>query len=273
MRLDVVIPAHNEEDRIDRTLRVYRSMLGDHDVRLRVALDHCTDRTAEVTSRHAAEDDRVLVYEYPKLGKGGVVMETLRRCDAELVGFVDADCSTPPAEFLRLVEAVEHDGVDVAIASRSHPSAVVPNQRPRSRRVTSQVFRMLVRRLFHLPFHDTQCGAKVARRSAMDSMLPLLSSRDFLFDVDLLVAADRMGFEVAEVPTIWIDQAGSKLHPVADAARMAGSSLRLWIHHRLLPFPPAPQPVSAVSAASAERAGPAAPVIDLRDPVDVVGRG
>ena len=237
MRLDVVIPAHNEEARIDRTLRVYRSMLGGPDVRFRVALDHCTDRTAEVTARHAAEDERVEVYDYPKLGKGGVVMETFRRCDAEVIGFVDADCSTPPGEFLRLVEVVERDGVDLAIASRGHPSAVVPRRRAASRYVTSQLFRVLVRRLFHLPFHDTQCGAKVARRRTLESLLPVLSSRDFLFDVDLLVAADRMGFEVAEVPTIWIDQAGSKLHPVADATRMAASSLRLWIHHRLLPFP------------------------------------
>ena len=43
-------------------------------------------------------------------------METFRRCDADLVGFVDADCATPPAELARMtVQAADADGV---IASR-----------------------------------------------------------------------------------------------------------------------------------------------------------
>ena len=57
-----------------------------------------------------------MLHEYPKLGKGGVLMETFRRCDADLVGFVDADCATPPAELARMTEqAADTDGV---IASR-----------------------------------------------------------------------------------------------------------------------------------------------------------
>jgi hypothetical protein len=37
------------------------------------------------------------------------------------------------------------------------------------------------------------------------------------------------------VPTIWIDQANSKLHARRDASRMMKSALRLWLHHRVLP--------------------------------------
>ena len=44
-------------------------------------------------------------FSYPKLGKGGVIAETFGRSDAELVGFVDADCATPPRELLRLADA------------------------------------------------------------------------------------------------------------------------------------------------------------------------
>ena len=66
-----------------------------------------------------------------------------------------------------------------------------------------------------------------------------MSSRDFLFDVDLLVVADRLGFDLVEVPTVWIDQAGSKLSAAADASRMLKSALRLWIHHRTMPVGPA----------------------------------
>jgi glycosyltransferase involved in cell wall biosynthesis len=246
MRLDIVIPAHNEEARIDRTLSAYRDVVSEPLARFLVALDECTDGTAEVARSHAGVDARVEVHEYPKLGKGGVLMECFRRCDADVVGFVDADCATPPAEFLRLVSATSD--ADVAIASRGHPASVLPVRRSFGRRIASRAFAALTRALFGLPFADTQCGAKVARREVVNQALPLLSSRDFLFDVDLLLTAERLGFRIVEVPTVWVDQAGSHLSATADARRMAVSSLRLWLHHRVLPVGPSrrrPAPPSA----------------------------
>jgi glycosyltransferase involved in cell wall biosynthesis len=124
LRLDIVIPAHNEQDRIDRTLRAYRSACPRPGVSFLVALDACTDATAEVVRSHAREDHRVHCIEYPKLGKGGVIAETFERSDADLVGFVDADGATPPNELMRLADAARR--TDGAIASRRHPAALLP---------------------------------------------------------------------------------------------------------------------------------------------------
>lgn len=231
MRLDLVIPAHNEEHRIDRTLRAYRAQLG-ADARVTVALDRCTDRTAEAVRPHL-EDERIRMLEFPRLGKGGVLMEAFRHCDAEQVGFVDADCATPPREIWRLAEAARD--ADGAIASRRHPAAVLPAARPLARELSSAGFAFVVQRLFGLPFSDTQCGAKVFRRDVVEAALPLLSSRDFLFDVDLLLTASRLGYEIVEVPTVWIDRDGSRVSARRDARRMAASALRLWVHQRVLP--------------------------------------
>lgn len=236
--LDVVIPAHNEERRIDHMLETYRSAMRGPDVRFHVALDRCVDRTAAIVERHAAVDPRVVLHHYPKLGKGGVIMETFRQCRGELVGFVDADGATPPGEFVRLIDAASSVNVDGAIAVRHHPAAVLPAAQPFARRVTSLAFAHGVRRLFRLPFVDTQCGAKVLSRQLVERCLPLLSSRDFLFDVDLLLTSVRLGFRVVEVPTVWLHREGSRLSTVSDARRMALSSLRLWVHHRILPVMP-----------------------------------
>ena len=131
------------------------------------------------------------------------------------------------------VEAGEVDGV---IASRRLPASFTPSPRHEGRSLTSAGFAWGVRRLFRLPYADTQCGAKVLHRRVTERVVPLMSSRDFLFDVDLLVIARRLGFDVVEVPTVWIDQAGSKLRAWRDSARMLTSALRLWIHHRTMPI-------------------------------------
>ncbi|MBS1678112.1 MAG: glycosyltransferase [Actinobacteria bacterium] len=233
MRVDIVIPAHNEQERIGPMLDAYLARCGAPEMRFLVALDSCTDRTAEVVATRAARDPRIVTVDYPKLGKGGVLMETFRRCDADLVGFVDADGATPPSEMLRLIDAARDS--DGAIASRRHPASVLPARRGLARAVTSAGFAFWVRRLFRLPYEDTQCGAKVFRRAAMERMLPLLTSRDFLLDVDLLLVAQRLGYRIETVPTIWIDREGSRLRAAADARRMAASTLRLWLHHRVIP--------------------------------------
>lgn len=207
------------------------------DTRFWVALDGCEDGTAAIVQRHAADDARVGWVDYPKLGKGGVLMEAFRTCaegDADLIGFVDADGATPPSELLRLVAAVDA-GADGAIASRRHPTAVTPGDRSLVRRMASAGFAFGIRRLFRVPYADTQCGAKVLRAEVVRRVAPLLSSRDFLFDVDLLHTAAHLGYRVAEVPTVWVDQEGSRLRPGRDARRMLWSSLRLWLHHRVIP--------------------------------------
>ena len=230
MRLDIVIPAHNEEARIGGMLDAYRPAFADRDVRFLVAMDDCRDRTAHVVAAHRDEDRRVECAAYPKLGKGGVIAESFRHADGDLVAFVDADGATPPQELLRLAEAAEQ--ADGAIASRRHPAAVLPARRPLSRQVTSAGFSFAVRRLIGLPYADTQCGAKVLRREVVDAVLPRLHVNDLLFDVDLLAAASECGFRIVEVPTIWIDQDGSRVRPVADTRRMGGSLLRLWARRR-----------------------------------------
>jgi glycosyltransferase involved in cell wall biosynthesis len=227
VRLDIVMPAHNEERRIDRTLRAYRDACPPAGVRLLVALDSCTDGTQEVVR----EDDRVSSFEYPKLGKGGVIAETFARSDAELVGFVDADGATPPRELLRLARIARH--ADGAIGSRRHPAALLPARRPLAREITSAGFAGSVRLLIGLPYRDTQCGAKVLRRHVVRDVLPRMAARDLLFDVDLLAAAHDGGWRVVEVPTVWIDQEGSRVSTVADSRRMGASLLRLWMRRQM----------------------------------------
>ncbi|HEX4108927.1 MAG TPA: glycosyltransferase [Solirubrobacteraceae bacterium] len=230
VRLDIVIPAHNEEHRIGRTLEGYCERLRDPELRFIVALDDCTDRTEQVVRRQMGRDGRVHVLALPKLGKGGVIRTAFARSDADLVGFVDADGATPPGELMRLAEAAGQ--ADGAIASRRHPAAVVPVPRPLARRLTSVGFALGVRALLGLRYRDTQCGAKVLRRESADRLLPRLTSSDFAFDVDLLLAAREEGQQIVELPTVWIDRSGSRVRPLRDTGAMGGSLLRLWARQR-----------------------------------------
>lgn len=240
MRLDIVVPAYNEQRRIGRTLAAYTHDFSDPSTRFLAALDGCSDATAEVVRLAQADDDRIELLEFPKLGKGGVILESFRRAGGDLVAFVDADCATPPAELRRLVEFACHPDADGAIASRRLPASVVPRRRPLGRRVASHAYVGLVHALFGLDYRDTQCGAKVLRHDALARILPYVSSRDLVFDVDLLLVARGLGLKLAEIPTVWIDRDGSRIEGRSDSLRMAGGLIRLWLQHRLSPVAPFP---------------------------------
>jgi hypothetical protein len=75
--------------------------------------------------------------------------------------------------------------------------------------------------------HDTQCGAKVMRREAVEKIHSNLRIADMAFDINLLVALKRAGFCILEVPTEWTDQAGSKVVLFHSSLVMFLSAVRI----------------------------------------------
>jgi hypothetical protein len=79
------------------------------------------------------------------------------------------------------------------------------------RQLESRAFNLLIRALFGLSYHDTQCGAKVFKKSALDAVLPLMISRGFEFDVELLWRLRSAGYRVTEVPIEWQNNGDSRV--------------------------------------------------------------
>lgn len=156
-----------------------------------------------------------------------MIRQAFDRCRADLVAFVDADGSTAPEQLALLVDAVQD--ADGAIASRRLPSSTVQGRRDVGRVAASVLFAWLVRHLFGLPFRDTRCGAKVIRRDALELLLPRVTTSAYLFDVDLLLQADKQGYRIVEVPAVWVARRGSRVRLVRDVGDVTGSLLRLWM--------------------------------------------
>lgn len=213
MKLSIVIPAYNEEERIGAMLDVYApffiSRYGD-DVEFVVVVNGSRDRTAEIVRAYAGRVKQVAPIVEPRaVGKGGAIMIGARAARGDLVGFVDADGATPPEAFQDLVDHIGDAGI--IIASRWIPGAVVSPPQPLKRRIASRIFNALVRYVFKLKISDTQCGAKLMRRDALQVVLPRLGLTRWAFDVDLLFQLRRGRFAIIEWPTTWHDVGGSQL--------------------------------------------------------------
>ncbi len=211
----LVIPAYNEENRIQSLF----DEISVFDGELIVVCDG-TDRTADRVSRIAENRKdltiRCLVFDH-RLGKGGGVIEGLNAARAPLVGYFDADGSTSIGEMIRLFSRLAD--ADCAIGSRWVPGSTLRVRQGFMRRMESRAFNLLIRLLFGLTYHDTQCGAKVFKKGAIDSVLPQMTSRGFEFDVELLWRLQRAGYSITEVPIAWQNKGDSRVQK-RDMIRM-----------------------------------------------------
>jgi hypothetical protein len=106
------------------------------------------------------------------------------------------------------------------------------------------VFHGIVQGLFWMNIRDTQCGAKVMKRAAVEKIHDNLRIADMAFDINLLVSLQRAGYRILEVPTEWTDQAGSKVHLFRTSLVMFLSAVRIrliywpWLYGVLRPLRP-----------------------------------
>ncbi len=223
----ILIPAYNEEARIEPVLRDYAQFFQKNysgKCQIVVVLNGCKDNTLGVVQKVARDFFSVSYLDFPApIGKGGALIEGLKLAPlADLIGYADADGATSPAAFLEMVKKI--GAADCVIGSRWLPGSVLHQQQTTLRKFFSRSFHFIVEVLFLMRIRDTQCPCKLMRREVVEKIHPTLCIADLAFDVNLLVSIKRAGFKILEVPIEWTDKAGSKV-----TASLFRSSLSMFL--------------------------------------------
>ena len=214
----IIIPAYNEEHRIGLILSQIPGSGGQYLV-ICDGSDSTPDIVRNFAAAHPGTDLRCLTYSR-RLGKGGAVKEGFSHATTPSVGFMDADASTSVAQMVSLFDALE--GADCVIGSRWLPGSIVPERQGILRRFESRGFNLMNRLLFGLSLTDTQCGAKVFKKSAIDAVIGEMVTTGFEFDVELLWRLSLKGYTIKEHPITWQNQGGSRVRGM-DSIRMLKS--------------------------------------------------
>ena len=210
----LLIPAYNEERRIEPVLREYARYFQEQykgKFELVVVLNGCRDNTLGVVKGVAANHPAIRALDFPDpIGKGGALIEGLKLAPtADIIGYVDADGASPPTAVHELVRLIGK--ADCVIGSRWLPGAKLHQAQTRVRQFVSRCFHVIVEVLLRMHIKDTQCPCKVIRRTAVEKIHSSLRIADLAFDVNLLYSLKHAGFTVLEVPTEWTDKIGSKV--------------------------------------------------------------
>lgn len=212
----VIIPACNEEESLPAVLSALRAT--DPSAHVVVVNDGSSDGTAEAAKRGGA----IVLSHARNLGYGAALTSGYRYAYSqahEFVAQLDADGQHDPRQLCRLLVPLRDGVADVVIGSRLLEGGGHETSLPRL--IGIRLFSWLGRRLLGRRITDATSGYWAINRKAL-AFLVANTPEDYP-DLNMLVALERLGLRVVEVP-------------VKMAARQAGlSHMRGWMPFLYVP--------------------------------------
>jgi uncharacterized membrane protein YbhN (UPF0104 family) len=231
IEVSVVLPAYNEADTIEqtvsRTLSTLAAFLPDDTYEVIIAEDGCTDRTPDIASALAANDERIRhVHSEGRLGRGKALELAFEQARGETLAYLDTDLATDMRHLETLIERVRSEDYDVATGSRWMPENRA--DRPAKRGIPSFGFNTLVRTVLRSDLRDHQCGFKAIDSEVFGSLRSDIEDEHWFWDTELLVKAQRRGYRVTEFPVDWTPKGDSKVDIVRDVFGMGSQVIRTF---------------------------------------------
>jgi dolichyl-phosphate beta-glucosyltransferase len=217
--LSIVIPAFEESTKIGRDIEAASQFLAGNNLagEIIVVDDGSTDGTSEAAgqmeeSLPSVVSLKVIRYQ-PHRGKGYAVRTGIKQTSGEYVMFADSGCCVPYGNVLLGLEMLKSGSCDIAHGSRKLLESDIQQEQPWYRRIAARLFKWLVNRIMTIPagLTDTQCGFKVYRGDIARELYSRCITDGFMFDVEVILRAQKEGYRIEEFPIEWVCDLDSRL--------------------------------------------------------------
>jgi dolichol-phosphate mannosyltransferase len=231
-KVSFVIPVYNQEKQIRDLLIGIREIIKPIflNYELIVVNDGSKDNTLDVLKKEQEKlglNLHIISYDENK-GKGYAVKQGVIESRGDIVLFIDGDLEISPKAINEYITELEY--YDLVIASKAHQFSYVIS--PRSRRVLSKMFNLLVRIAVGIKLKDTQSGMKAGKGSILRAIFKTMLVNRYAFDVELLVIASLFHLTIREMPIKVTISKRFKLREIVRMAEdVAAISYRLKINH------------------------------------------
>jgi len=217
MDLSIVIPAYNESTKIARDVKAAAEFLRSNYLQGEIIVvdDGSTDRTSEIAQKvnvPASAKLKVIRYEQHR-GKGYAVRTGIAETTGKYVMFADSGLCVPYGNAQLGLEMLKDGSCDIAHGSRKLLESEILQDQPWHRRISSRLLKWLTRKLMRIPpeLSDTQCGFKLYKGDVARNLYSQCISDGFMFDVEIILRAQKKGHRIKEFPIEWTCDLDSRL--------------------------------------------------------------
>ncbi|MFA5350413.1 MAG: glycosyltransferase family 2 protein [Candidatus Omnitrophota bacterium] len=189
--LSVIIPAYNEDKSIEAIINQVSNLPIEKEI---IVVNDCSkDRTTSILSSLSCNNLKV-IHHVSRRGKGAAVRTGLENATGEFVIIQDADLEYDPNDYLKLLEAIKNQGVDIVLGARfteGYQGILLP-------KAGNRFLTGLMNKLFGVKLNDCFTCYKLMRR---DGILGLgLESNSFDIEIEILAKAVKKGMRILEMP-------------------------------------------------------------------------
>ena len=167
MKISVIIPARNEREGIERTIRAIPGeelqKMG-YDVEILVVDNGSEDGTGELARKAGAK----VVFE-PRPGYGSAYKSGFAHAEGDIIATADADTTYPVEDIPMLVGILEKENLDFLTTNRF--AFMEKGAMSFRNKLGNTVLSLTTRILFRLNIKDSQSGMWVFRRSILDNLV------------------------------------------------------------------------------------------------------
>jgi glycosyltransferase involved in cell wall biosynthesis len=222
-----IIPVFNDRDSLEiaipQSIERLETITGNFEII--IAEDGSTDGSAAFVLEYAKRDTRIkLLHSDERLGRGKALNRAIREAKGAIVCYYDVDLATDMRHLPELITLVRN-GAAISTGSRLMPASDII--RTSGREIASRTYNFLVRLFLGSRVFDHQCGFKGFNKTSIMLLLPTIRSDHWFWDTEILVRAQRKGYQVAEFPVHWRAGKGTTVK-IKDVFEMGSSILRLW---------------------------------------------
>lgn len=208
MKLSIVIPAHNEEGSIGKTIRSFHDQLSrdriNHEIL--VVNDNSSDTTENILKLLSKELKEVrYVNNKPPNGFGFAVRTGLENFTGDCVALVMADLSDRPLDLVAYFREMETGGYDAVFGSRFMKGGKTIDY-PRNKIFLNRLTNNIIKVLFGIRYNDTTNAFKLYRKETIEGLKPFLSHH-FNLTVELPLKTIVRGYSYTIVPNYWTNRA------------------------------------------------------------------
>lgn len=199
--ISVVIPVFNEEPgvcHLAERLAIVKSFWENRPLQFVFVDDGSSDATVDALQRiFGNQPDCIIARHLKNRGVGAAFRTGFSYATGEIVCTIDADCSYGPENLHLLVEALEEQRADIAVASPYHPTAGVENV-PSWRLMLSRGCSSLYRVMLPVKLYTYTSVFRAYRRKVIERVV--FMEDGFVSAVEILIRASEQKFRITEVP-------------------------------------------------------------------------
>jgi glycosyltransferase involved in cell wall biosynthesis len=192
--ISVVLPAFNEEENIEETVRQAISYLEKNvkEFEIIVVNDGSIDRTGEIVKEIATANNKVCFFNHPKnQGYGAALRSGFEKASLDYIFLMDSDAQFDISELDRFLPFLEESMTIIGYREKRADSFV--------RILNTWLYHLYIRSIFGLKVKDIDCAFKVFPRMAYEKIRPLRAD-GALFSAEFLLKLIRNGYRIKELP-------------------------------------------------------------------------